>query len=194
MVIADTDADARDAARPAYELWFDHLALLWRENDVPFPLPFPPSFDAAVAVAARVCLVGSSASVRDAILSETAESGVNYVFVASPSGTCRWNFAAIGRAAGRRGDAGVPGICMGQPDTWCKWWRPALIAPGQWCMAQLSGWEPSMSVKPYSWARSADVTERWFQRARPGSAASAATARPTYRGDSEEPNPSGAVG
>lgn len=65
------------AARPAYELWYDHLTLLWRENDVPFPLSFPPSFDAAVAVG--LCLVGSSATVREAVLRETAEAGVNYV-------------------------------------------------------------------------------------------------------------------
>jgi hypothetical protein len=62
------------------------------------------------------------------------------------------------------------------------------------CRAQLSGWDPSMSVNPYSLASWAEVTECWFHRARLGSAASAATARPTYRGDSEEANPAGAVG
>ncbi len=30
--------------------------------------------------------------------------------------------------------------------------------------AQPSGWRPSMSVKPYSRASSAEVTDRWFQR------------------------------
>jgi alkanesulfonate monooxygenase SsuD/methylene tetrahydromethanopterin reductase-like flavin-dependent oxidoreductase (luciferase family) len=77
VVIADTDAEARDAARPAYELWYDHLTLLWRENDVPFPLPFPESFEAAAA--AGLFLVGSAPTVRDAALRETAETGVNYV-------------------------------------------------------------------------------------------------------------------
>ena len=47
------------------------------------------------------------------------------------------------------------------------------------CAAQLSGWVPSMSVNPYSRARSAEVTECWFHRARSGSVASAAMARPT---------------
>src|SRR5262249_19728894 len=47
--------------------------------------------------------------------------------------------------------------------------------------AQASGWEPSISVKPYSRASWAAVTDCWFQRARPGSAARAATARPAQR-------------
>lgn len=77
VVIADTDTEARDAARLAYELWYDHITLLWRESDVTFPLPFPPSFDAAFA--AGLCLVGSAATVREAMLRETAEAGVNYI-------------------------------------------------------------------------------------------------------------------
>ena len=51
-----------------------------------------------------------------------------------------------------------------------------------------------MSVKPYSRASSAEVTERWFQRDRFSSAAIAATPRPTYRGVSDSANPGGAVG
>ncbi len=37
------------------------------------------------------------------------------------------------------------------------------------------------------------MTDCWFQRARCGSAARAATARPTYRGDSESAKSGGAV-
>ena len=37
-------------------------------------------------------------------------------------------------------------------------------------VAQLSGWVPSMSVNPYRRASSAEVTDCWFSRARPGSA------------------------
>src|SRR5262249_48357712 len=48
-----------------------------------------------------------------------------------------------------------------------------------------SGREPSTSVNPYSRARPHDASARPRQRLTSGSAASAATARPTYRGVSE---------
>jgi hypothetical protein len=51
-----------------------------------------------------------------------------------------------------------------------------------------------MSVKPYSRASSAELTERWFHRARLSSAARAATARPMKRGDSDAANPAGGGG
>ena len=59
---------------------------------------------------------------------------------------------------------------------------------------QESGWEPSTSVNPYSRASRPESTDCWFHRLRPSSDASATTARPTYRGDSETAKPGGADG
>ena len=51
-----------------------------------------------------------------------------------------------------------------------------------------------MSVNPYSRASWPELTDCWFHRARRGSEASATTARPTYRGDSESAKSAGARG
>jgi hypothetical protein len=70
---------------------------------------------------------------------------------------------------------------------------PAAVTCGYAC-AQLSGWRPSTSVKPYAPASCAELTDSWFHRALAGSAAIAATPRPTYRGVSDSANPGGAMG
>jgi alkanesulfonate monooxygenase SsuD/methylene tetrahydromethanopterin reductase-like flavin-dependent oxidoreductase (luciferase family) len=77
MVIADTDAEALDLARPAYREWFASLDHLWREHGTRVPLPMPE--DADEAVAAGLCLAGSAATVRDRLLGECARAGVSYV-------------------------------------------------------------------------------------------------------------------
>jgi alkanesulfonate monooxygenase SsuD/methylene tetrahydromethanopterin reductase-like flavin-dependent oxidoreductase (luciferase family) len=77
VVVANTDTEARDAARPAYEMWHQNLTLLWRTHDVPIPLSVPPSFDDAIT--AGFCLVGSPGTVRDAALSQVEAAGTNYL-------------------------------------------------------------------------------------------------------------------
>src|SRR5204863_6441281 len=57
---------------------------------------------------------------------------------------------------------------------------------------QMSGCEPSTSVNPYSRASRPESTDCWFHLAPSGSDASATTARPTYRGDSESAKSGGA--
>ena len=44
MIIADTDAEARELARPAYQQWIDNLLLLWRKHNI---MPFPASCQSA---------------------------------------------------------------------------------------------------------------------------------------------------
>jgi hypothetical protein len=56
---------------------------------------------------------------------------------------------------------------------------------------QISGCEPSRSLKPYSVASSPELTDFWFHLARSGSVASATTERPTCRGDSDRAKSAG---
>lgn len=75
VVLADTDAEARDLARPAYALWYAHLTKLWRERGIPIPLSFPRTFDDAFE--AGFCLVGPPSRVRDLVGAQTSAAGVN---------------------------------------------------------------------------------------------------------------------
>jgi alkanesulfonate monooxygenase SsuD/methylene tetrahydromethanopterin reductase-like flavin-dependent oxidoreductase (luciferase family) len=77
MIIADTDVEARELARPAYQNWIDNLLLLWRKNNIKPTVNFPENF--AAAEAAGVCLVGSLATVRDQLRKQVSEAGVNYL-------------------------------------------------------------------------------------------------------------------
>jgi alkanesulfonate monooxygenase SsuD/methylene tetrahydromethanopterin reductase-like flavin-dependent oxidoreductase (luciferase family) len=77
MIIADTDDEARELARPAYQLWVDHLLLLWRKNNIMPTTNFPENFEAADA--AGICLVGSLDSVRDKLRAQVDAAGVNYL-------------------------------------------------------------------------------------------------------------------
>lgn len=93
VVVADTDAEARTLARPAYQLWFQHLTLLWRAHDISIPLSFPASFDDALA--AGLCLVGSPSTVRAAALDQVERAGVNYLL-------CRLAFGDLPRPVSER--------------------------------------------------------------------------------------------
>ena len=75
MIIADTDAEARELARPAYQQWIDNLLLLWRKHNIMPTANFPENFEAADA--AGVCLVGSLATVRDKLRAQVSEAGVD---------------------------------------------------------------------------------------------------------------------
>ena len=90
MIIADTDAEARELARPAYQDWIDNLLLLWRKNNIKPTANFPENFEAADA--AGVCLVGSLSTVRDQLRKQVSEAGVNYLL-------CRVAFGNLPKAA-----------------------------------------------------------------------------------------------
>ncbi|MDQ8727148.1 LLM class flavin-dependent oxidoreductase [Bradyrhizobium sp. LHD-71] len=93
MIIAETDAEARALARPAYQQWIDNLLLLWRQHNVKPTTNFPEDFEAADA--AGVCLVGSLATVRDKLRAQVSEAGVNYLL-------CRVAFGNLPKDASLR--------------------------------------------------------------------------------------------
>jgi len=77
VVIAETDAEARAAAKGAYEQWFDNLTYLWRLNNLQIPLSFPAIFEEADA--AGFCLTGSASTVRDKLRAQSSEAGITYI-------------------------------------------------------------------------------------------------------------------
>ena len=77
LVIADTDAEARDLVRPAYSAWFASLDFLWKAHGVRVPLPMPEDPDEALA--AGICVAGSPSTVRAQLLDECERAGVNYL-------------------------------------------------------------------------------------------------------------------
>jgi alkanesulfonate monooxygenase SsuD/methylene tetrahydromethanopterin reductase-like flavin-dependent oxidoreductase (luciferase family) len=79
IVVAPTDAEAKQMARPAYAMWREAIELLWARSGVNFPLTpvYPRSFDELEAIGHGAA--GSPASVRDYIGRLQQESGVNYV-------------------------------------------------------------------------------------------------------------------
>jgi alkanesulfonate monooxygenase SsuD/methylene tetrahydromethanopterin reductase-like flavin-dependent oxidoreductase (luciferase family) len=78
-VVAPTDAEAKQMARPAYAMWREAIEMLWARSGMNFPLMpvYPRSFDELEAIGHGIA--GSPASVRDYIGRLQQESGVNYV-------------------------------------------------------------------------------------------------------------------
>ncbi len=79
IVVAPTDAEAKEMARPAYAIWREAIEMLWLRSGVNFPLTpvYPKSFDELMAIGHGIA--GSPATVRDYIGKLQQESGVNYV-------------------------------------------------------------------------------------------------------------------
>ncbi len=93
VVLAETQAEARDLARPAFRQWYDHLNLLWRQNGLQIPVNIPDNFEDADA--AGLCLVGTPAGVRDR-LREQAETAAMTCLL------CRVAFGDVPLAASLR--------------------------------------------------------------------------------------------
>jgi alkanesulfonate monooxygenase SsuD/methylene tetrahydromethanopterin reductase-like flavin-dependent oxidoreductase (luciferase family) len=79
IVVAPTDREAKDMARPAYAIWREAIEMLWVRSGVPFPLTpvYPKTWDELEAMGHGVA--GSPSTVRDYIAKLHADSGVNYV-------------------------------------------------------------------------------------------------------------------
>jgi alkanesulfonate monooxygenase SsuD/methylene tetrahydromethanopterin reductase-like flavin-dependent oxidoreductase (luciferase family) len=78
IIIAETEAAAKDTAGRAYPAWRHHMGQLWHEYNVPFPLEaaLPPEFE-------TICqrgdaIAGTPDQVRKYIADEIAATGVNY--------------------------------------------------------------------------------------------------------------------
>jgi alkanesulfonate monooxygenase SsuD/methylene tetrahydromethanopterin reductase-like flavin-dependent oxidoreductase (luciferase family) len=94
IVVADTDKEALDAARPAYKLWRDHLYLLWDQHGSrPVNLVLPDDYDEAQR--AGIGIAGSPQTVLDTLAPQIRAAGINY-FV------CRLAFGNLSPAISRR--------------------------------------------------------------------------------------------
>jgi alkanesulfonate monooxygenase SsuD/methylene tetrahydromethanopterin reductase-like flavin-dependent oxidoreductase (luciferase family) len=78
IVIADTEAKARDTARRGYPSWRQNMERLWARYNVPFPLAaaLPQEWDALQAHGHAVA--GTPAQVRDYIAEQIEASGASY--------------------------------------------------------------------------------------------------------------------
>jgi alkanesulfonate monooxygenase SsuD/methylene tetrahydromethanopterin reductase-like flavin-dependent oxidoreductase (luciferase family) len=79
IVLADTEAEARDIAARAYRPWRRHMELLWEQRGVPFPLQgtLPDEFDALLSSGHG--FAGTPAGARKYIDAQAEEGGVNYL-------------------------------------------------------------------------------------------------------------------
>jgi alkanesulfonate monooxygenase SsuD/methylene tetrahydromethanopterin reductase-like flavin-dependent oxidoreductase (luciferase family) len=75
VVIAESDAEARALAAPAYARWFKTFTFLSR--NLPPPPNLPRSFEQALEDG--FCLVGSPSTVRETLRRQVVEAGVTYV-------------------------------------------------------------------------------------------------------------------
>lgn len=77
VVVAESDREAIELARPAYTRWSSALTYLYRDRGAPVPpmleVPFGDALDSGV------CIAGSASTVRDSLLRQIDEAGVNYV-------------------------------------------------------------------------------------------------------------------
>jgi alkanesulfonate monooxygenase SsuD/methylene tetrahydromethanopterin reductase-like flavin-dependent oxidoreductase (luciferase family) len=78
MVIAENAADARAIATRAWRLHARHFLKLWREHNA-LPVNARMSEDFAEVEAAGLAFAGTPAMVRDSLLAQVRETGVNYI-------------------------------------------------------------------------------------------------------------------
>jgi alkanesulfonate monooxygenase SsuD/methylene tetrahydromethanopterin reductase-like flavin-dependent oxidoreductase (luciferase family) len=77
IVIAESDAQARAVAAPAYGRWLDSFKFLSRESDGSYQPSLPPSFEQALGEG--LCIAGSSSTVLDQLKKQLTEAAVTYV-------------------------------------------------------------------------------------------------------------------
>jgi alkanesulfonate monooxygenase SsuD/methylene tetrahydromethanopterin reductase-like flavin-dependent oxidoreductase (luciferase family) len=77
IVVAQSDASARALGAPAYEKWLTSFKFLYERNGVAPPPALPATFDAAIK--SGHCIVGTEAAVRNTLLNQAEEAGVNYL-------------------------------------------------------------------------------------------------------------------
>ena len=78
IVVADSDDEALDIARRAYQRWLSNFMLLWHKTGLKPPfVKLPPDFDGYAA--AGLGFAGSPARVLDELGQQIEAAGVNYV-------------------------------------------------------------------------------------------------------------------
>ncbi|HVC51505.1 MAG TPA: LLM class flavin-dependent oxidoreductase [Stellaceae bacterium] len=78
LVLADSEAEARDIARRSYPRWRGNMALLWDKYNVPFPLKaaLPDEWDALQAHGHA--FAGTAAQMRDYVAAQIEASSASY--------------------------------------------------------------------------------------------------------------------
>ena len=90
MVVADSDAEARALAEPAYLMWVGAMRYLWDKHGVPMTIHLPPTF--AMAEELGICVTGTPSTVRDKLLAQCKAADVSYFL-------CRLAFGNVPIAA-----------------------------------------------------------------------------------------------
>jgi alkanesulfonate monooxygenase SsuD/methylene tetrahydromethanopterin reductase-like flavin-dependent oxidoreductase (luciferase family) len=94
IIIAETQAAAMEAGRPAYEKWFRSFMLLWNKHGTkPVNIVLPENF--ADFVRAGFALVGTPEMVRERMRDEIDAAGINYML-------CRFAFGDLPYEVSRR--------------------------------------------------------------------------------------------
>lgn len=94
IVVAPTDREAKEMARPAYAVWREAIEMLWARSGVPFVLNpvYPETWDELEAIGHGVA--GSPSTVRDYIRQLHADSGINYLLGQMMFGTLTFEQAS----------------------------------------------------------------------------------------------------
>ena len=77
VVLAETDAKARNTAERAYASWLGHMRLLWDKNGMEFPLGLPPEIGPLIEAGAA--FAGTPAGFRDFVTRSVESIGANYL-------------------------------------------------------------------------------------------------------------------
>jgi len=78
VVVADTDAKARELMNGAYRKWRHHMEFLWEWGGIPFPIGmvYPPEFDALEQMSMGVA--GSPETVRRYVAQTVEQTGITF--------------------------------------------------------------------------------------------------------------------
>ncbi|AUX79112.1 LLM class flavin-dependent oxidoreductase [Sinorhizobium fredii] len=77
VVIGRSEKEAVSLAMPAYARWLESFKFLYELNGLPTPPNLPLTFDAAIE--SELCVAGTAASVRQALLDQLDAAGANYL-------------------------------------------------------------------------------------------------------------------
>jgi alkanesulfonate monooxygenase SsuD/methylene tetrahydromethanopterin reductase-like flavin-dependent oxidoreductase (luciferase family) len=95
IIIADSEAEALDAARRGYPAWRYHMGLLWHQYNVPFPLEAALPEDWIELQRHGDAFAGTPAQVCEYIAHEIEQTGVNYY-------VCDFAFGTVSHAEAMR--------------------------------------------------------------------------------------------
>ena len=93
IVVAETEREALEIARPAYRKWREDFLLLWHQHHVRLPNPAAlPADDFDAAERSGRAIAGTGAKVTEILRRDITEAGVNYLL-------CRFCFGTMPRDA-----------------------------------------------------------------------------------------------